>query len=138
MERIPEITDQRLEELASQIKPVVRFKGKKGRVPKYNGVLFYIADVDLRGTAFTWEPKATKIADDLNIYAMIRTFHSYGAPSFFKPSIAEVLAQIPQEDIGRVVAFETLTSKIDSTSLDIKNCLPDGYHWTTTRLYEKK
>lgn len=138
MDRIPEISDEKLESLMEKIKPVIRYSrritGAFKLVKHSEGDLYFIEPVDPREIAFTWEPKPTKFARNVNPepYKSIGTYHNYGAPVLFKPSIAEVLAQIPEEDIKRCVAFETI-----SEGLDGANCLPEGCHVTTTRLYEK-
>ena|SRR3989344_9104698 len=91
-----EISDERLEELAKRIKPVVRCDGE----------LYYIKDVDYRNIAFTWSSKLKKKAKGLEELARIRTYHEYGYPGFFKPSVAEVLAQIPKTKVSQTSAFE--------------------------------
>jgi hypothetical protein len=106
---IPPITDERLAALAARIRPVVHgaVPGSGGR-PRVLEELWYIAPVDPRSVAFTWEPVPTERAERLHHLRTIHTLHTYGAPSFFKPSIAEVLAQIPADlDDSLIVAFKT-------------------------------
>lgn len=125
---IPEISDERLAELVERIKPTCRF----------NDELRYIEPVDPRRVAYMWSPKPAETADDLNPVADIRTYHSYGAPNVFKPSIAEVLAQIPDEHLSNVVAFEIMNSPDDADDLNRElEALNAGYHVATTRLYRK-
>jgi hypothetical protein len=134
--KLPEISDEKLEKLLKDIKPVVRFSKKNsseaGLVRDDEGDLYFIEDVDPRGIAFTWDPKPTGIAERVNPnpYRTIQTIHSYGAPAFFKPSIAEVLAQIPEEEYAKCVAFET-----DSNNGFTQD---SEYHTATTKLYERK
>lgn len=53
----------------------------------------------------------------------------------FKPSIAEVLAQIPEELIEQTVAFETI-GPADADALNKeRDALNAGFHVATTRLY---
>lgn len=118
--RIPEISDAKLEELYKRIKPVVKRKGK----------LYYIKDEDPRKVAFTWDPKLKNKAKKLEKLCNITTYHTYGYYGFFKPSIAEVIAQIPKYYLDKTVAFETLTD------LTVENIVGD-YHVTTTTLYTK-
>lgn len=118
---VPKISDERLAKLSPRIKPVVEKDGK----------LFYIKDVNPRTTAFTWDPTPTVEAEDLVRLTTIPTRHTFGAPAFFKPSIAEVLAQIPLEYLDDVVAFETLSDNL--LARDIRN----GWHITTTILYQE-
>lgn len=72
-----------------------------------HGDLYYIQDVDLRTVAFTWDPKPMTKAVGLMELDQIITKHTYGFHGFFKPSIAEVLSQIPNEYLNDAVAFET-------------------------------
>ena len=128
MAKIPEISNERLEELAARIKPVVKFAGRI-KLDKYSdGGLYYLEYVDLRGSAFSFNPKPIRAAVEINpnSYKQIKTFHRHGTV-YFKPSIAEVLAQIPEEDIGRCVAFETLEDTFSEKG---------GCHVGLTLLYE--
>ncbi|MBW2972375.1 hypothetical protein KY359_05040 [Candidatus Woesearchaeota archaeon] len=113
MDGIPEISDERLEELASRIKPVVRFvrlaaTDIDAMVPDYRGELYFIEDVRLRGRSFLWDPVPVRPADEIELhpYKEIMTLHSRES-TVFGPSIAEVLAQIPDDDVNKAVAFET-------------------------------
>lgn len=45
-------------------------------------------------------------AENLTEIATINTYHKCGCPVFVKPSVYEVLYQIPQELLDKVVAFE--------------------------------
>ena len=135
MSELPKISDGRLEELMKEIKPVVRYSRRiTSREDKLvqddEGDLYFIKDVDPRDVAFTWDPEPARMAEEVNpnSYKSIKTIHSYGAPVFFKPSIAEVLAQIPEDDIRRCVAFETNYLGFTEGS----SC-----HLAQTRLYEK-
>ena len=51
---IPEISEEKLQQLSEHIKPVVRFaKGAEGLFQADKGYPYYIKPVDLRNTAFT-------------------------------------------------------------------------------------
>lgn len=130
---IPEITDKELKRRARRIKPTVRFgKGTRER-------LRYIKPVNLRNVAYTWDPKPAEVAKGLSPLRVITTYHGYGAPSFFKPSVAEVLAAIPDDIIDQVVAFEII--KCPETVDDLNRepeALNAGYHVAITRLYGRQ
>lgn len=137
MSKAPEISDEKLEELAKRIKPVFRYAksnfGTLSRDPE-GDLLFYSEDVeDLRNENITWDPKPKVLAEDLKYLDDIVTYHKFNLPIFFSASVAEVIAQIPKEYIDRVVAFETVFD-----GLGLENFLAEGYHVTITRLYEKK
>lgn len=130
---IPKITDDELVKRAENIKPVVREQRK------FSGdVLFYIKPVDLKNVAFTWDAKPTKQATGLKPIATITTYHAYGYYGFFKPSIAEVLAQIPEQYLKDVVAFETYGPDSVTDLNRNKTELDDGYHVAQTILYGKE
>ena len=64
--------------------------------------------------------------------------HKYGAPNFFKPSIGEVLAQIPDSVLDKVCAFEIIQKP--ETEFDLhknKIALANGFHTSIVRLYRK-
>ena len=127
---IPEVPDVQIRELSRRIKPVIQFHG-----PKKSGLRF-IGAVDPWSVAFTWSPEPRKRAYDLKPLCDITTYHSYAYHGFFKPSIAEVLAQIPAEYLGGVVAFEIVEHPETADDLNReKEALNAGYHVATTRLY---
>lgn len=124
---IPEVSEERIRELADRIKPVVQF-ARKGKC--------YIQPVDLFGVAYTWEPKPADKATGLKSLCDITTYHTYGYYGFFKPSVAEVLAQIPAEHLDKVVAFEIVRSPDTVDDLNQEHeALNAGYHVAMTRLY---
>ena len=63
------------------------------------------------------------------MYRVITTYHCYDHHGFFRPLIAEVLAQIPEEDLERAVAFE-----IEHVGFSDG----DKYHTAKTKLYERR
>ena len=127
---IPPIDGERLAELVERIKPIVDFP-RKGKC--------YIKPVDPSKVAYTFDPKPTEPAGDLVTLDDITTYHGYGYYGIFKPSIAEVLAQIPTELIDRVVAFEIIDWPRDASDLNReREALDAGYHVATTRLYGRK
>ena len=92
------------------------------------GKLHFIKPVDIEGTAFTWDPKHEDEAISLKRLKDINTIHDYGAPALFKPSINEVLAQIPPDVLYSVTAF--------STDVDPRQFTPGGsHHLGLTTLY---
>ncbi len=156
---IPAITDERLAELVARIKPIVRMEriitedlkfedGAKGfrmrpdpsgkLQPWQTGELYYIEPVDPRGVAFSWDPIPTEKAMGIMPVRDITTYHSFGYYGNFKPSVAEVLAMIPQELVDEVVAFEIIKSPETADDLNRNSGARDaGYHVATTRLYKR-
>lgn len=113
---------------AETIRPVVR----------HDDSPHYISAVDLFEVAYTWDPKPTKKAEHLKEIQKIRTYHGYGYYGLFKPSCAEVLAQIPKSLLGRVVAFEIIEWPQTADDLNKEMvALNAGFHVATTMLYER-
>ncbi len=126
---VPDISPQDLKKLYKNIKPVVRFKRRGPKLEMDpDGKPYYIKNVDLRSTAFTWDPKPTRQAKGLVQLESIITNHNYGYYGFFKPSIAEVLAQIPEGYKDQCCAFETIVDDV---------FINDSVHTTNTILYQK-
>jgi uncharacterized protein (DUF2236 family) len=126
---IPEITDEEIERLSKQMRACYRF----------DKVLRYIVPVDARCVAFTWDAEQAEVAEDLEALEDILTLHRYAYYGFFKPSIAEVMAQIPKELLDQVVAFEIVEHPEDVSDLKATTeAVHAGFHVATTRLYKKK
>lgn len=118
---IPKLTREELIARALKIKPVI-----------WENNLQFIKPVDLERVAFTWDPKPVKKAKGLTELFRQTTYHHCNYYGFFKPSIAEVLAQIPEDKIKGIVAFST-----DLVSTNIDQCVTDdyNYHIATTVFY---
>jgi hypothetical protein len=105
--KVPGILDRDLEKRCKQMQPVVRFRLARGRAhPGLRGTLCYIEPTDPRRTSFLDYPVTIKPANDLIQLAVIQTIHSTGLRGH-RPSVAEVIAQIPPTYIDDVVAFES-------------------------------
>jgi hypothetical protein len=123
---IPEITNERLNELLLRIKPVVEF----------NGVKHWIKKCHPRDVAYTWDARKAGKAPALKELRAIRTYHTYGYHGMFKPSIAEVIAQIPADIIDQVTEFEIVKRPLTATDLNEESrALNAGFHVATTVLY---
>lgn len=127
MSRIPEISDGSIKKMLKSVKPVI-IEGDK---------LFYIKPVDPRRTAFMWDPKKTKEAKGLVATGTITTYHTWAYYGCFKPTIAEVLAQIPKEWVPGTVAFSVLGPETAADLNKHQTELNEGYHVAETTLYRK-
>lgn len=137
---IPEVPKERIRDLAERIKPVMRFAlGEKGLFRSPEGYLYHIKPVDLFGITFTWLPESDEKAVGLKPLCVITTYHTYAYYGFFKPTIAEVLAQIPAEHLDKVVAFEIIGSPetVDDLNREAE-ALNVGYHVAITQLYVRE
>jgi hypothetical protein len=145
---IPKISDAELDRLGATIKPVMRGRDIPNiRLATFledvsvwkklgaNNKLFWVEDADAKCATFMWSPVPKSIASDLKKMCCITTYHTFGYYSFFKPTTAEVIAQIPEGLRARVVAFETVPISKDVNEL----LTPDKkYHIAKTTLYESR
>ena len=101
--KLPQISDDKLLELYSRIRPIRRDD---------DGDPCWVKEFSLerlRGSSYVWDSEdvGEKIADTgLTPIGAFKCLHGYGYYGLFKPSIAEVLAQIPYGFIDEADAFE--------------------------------
>lgn len=138
---IPEVPKERILELAKRIKPVARFvEGELGFFQDFRGFLYYIEPRDPWDDAFlSWNPKPARRAKGLKPLCVITTHHHSCSAELFEPSVAEVLAQIPEEHLDNVVAFEIV--KCPESRYDLAanpEALNAGYHVAITQLFVRK
>lgn len=124
---IPKVDRKILIELAAKIRPLFKF----------DGVLYFIKPQDIFNVSYIWEPVKDKKASNLEQIKDITTYHGFNYYGFFKPSVSEVLAQIPKKLINQVTAFEIINRPLYANDLNReKKALDNGYHVATTRLYK--
>ena len=143
-DRIPPITDERLTELAATIRPMIRYAMDKEKmdgslkltdegkpIQSRQGLLTFVQPSDPRKVSLLWDPEVVgQPTKELKAVDRLITYHTWGHPSLFKPSVAEVLAQIQDRpDLDTIVGFEVFGD------LDCLHAESDGHHWTTTVLY---
>jgi len=121
IERIPKLPTEELLRRAGLIKPVIL------RDQTY---FEWKSKSDPINHSFTWEYECGKQVNVGRPIFTTITFHSWGHPSLFKPSIAEVVAQIPDQILDQVKAFH-----LEEDDMDVYHCLPDGYHFTKTKFF---
>lgn len=117
--KIPEISNRQLEKLARVIRPVVSLTVlPRGRYPQDEVRTFFIKlprKFDLRGHDFRAHPRGKEVR--LVEEERIKTLHVPGsAGRVFHPTIAEVLAQIPERyfrEAVHVIGFETIQEDYD-------------------------
>lgn len=110
---IPEISDERIAELLKTITPLVRKKttyvvdGTIYADPITTLHRIKLPD-NLRKQSFTWSPEFLEEVDESQFkrLCLVKTYHTTGHHSLAKPSIPEVLAQIPAYLVESTVAFE--------------------------------
>lgn len=103
---IPQISDKELEVLLSKYSALIRREGK----------FYRIKNPDPRRTAYTWDPT---LLEEVQFEPMHRhdTVFPCGYHGFFKPSLAEVLCQRPDQ----IVIFPDINAFwIDSEDEEVK------------------
>lgn len=128
-----EISDEDLDRLWSHMKALV--------VSETDGELYWVVGPDdLRGIAYTWEPKFGGKAEGIDPLATIRTLHTWSYYGFFKPSIAEVcsaIAKLPREVQDKIVGFH-LTGPFGADDLNHeREAVNAGYHVAYATLYQR-
>ena len=128
--KIPKLTNTELEALYEKIRPLVR--GKDGNA-------YPIERVDLRKVSFTWDPKLLKEPiTALHSLGEFRCLHTYGYYGLFKPSIDEVLSQIPANLVDAATYFEIVKQPGNQADLgEEQEALNAGFHVSTVRVYSK-
>jgi hypothetical protein len=123
---IPERPKEWISRWAKRIRPVMVHKDG----------LWTTKPCDLFDVAFSWDPKPDEeMPRTAKVWRKIHTLHTYGYHGFFKPSIAEVIAQIPEEDLLRVRWF-SVEGPDDAADLNMfHDVVNAGFHVAKTTLY---
>ena len=132
--QIPIINDKRLKELYQLLKPIVTIDEMKYLLREYTLQ-------ELKNTSYIWnchedirnivDTKKLEVVDDF------LCLHTYGYYGLFKPSIAEILSQVPENVIEHANAFEIIEQP--ETREDIfkyKNAVNNGFHLSKVRAYK--
>ena len=130
VELIPLLPKDELAFRCAHIKAII-----KGKIVKVE------SEDDYFNISYIWDPKFTKEKiPALEVIAEIHTFHAYGYYGLFKPSIAEVVAQIPSEiSFEQIYGFEIL-DEMPKDANDLNKYIHytnAGYHVARTVLYKK-
>ena len=131
---IPEIDDKRLKELYQLLKPIVTIDEMKYLLREFTLQ-------ELRNQSYIWncvedkrdvvDPSRLETVDDF------LCLHTWGYYGLFKPSIAEVLSQAPENVIAEANTFEIIESP--ETREDVfkyKEVIDNGFHLSKVRAYK--
>ena len=130
---IPKMDYSKLFEWYKNISVIVNRDGKSTFLRK-------LTEHELSHTAFYLLSGETNFGEEVNYAKLkpltdVKMLHTYGYYGFFKPTVAEVIRQIPKEFLCKVTAFEII--EIGDTNT-YKEELNAGYHVSIVRLYGKK
>ena len=134
---IPEISKEEIVERYKKIKPVIQ-------VGKVKYFLREFAEEELFNKMFICDfekRKAGKVKAEEFIPCKeeFECIHKYVSPMVFKPSIAEVLAQIPESQVNFVDAFEIIDyPAYGEEFVQNKVVFDNGYHISLVRLYTSR
>jgi hypothetical protein len=131
---IPEIDDKRLAELYRMLKPIVTIDEIKYLLKKFTLE-------QLRNQSYIWNRQEDKreIVDPSKLEPVedFLCLHTYGYYGLFKPSIAEVLSQVPEKTIYEANTFEIIESP--ETREDVfryPEVVDNGFHLSKVRSYK--
>ena len=131
---IPEIDHKRLAELYRMLKPIVTIDEMKYLLKE-----FTLAE--LRNQSYIWNMHDDKRElVDPSMLEPVEDFlclHTYGYYGLFKPSIAEVLSQVPEKTISEANTFEIIESP--ETAADVfryPEVVDNGFHLSKVRSYK--
>ena len=133
---IPQITDEELMRRYLKIKPIAEIGDGKYWLKNYS--------IDeMRNRSYFWhlfEDKREPVGEKLyyHDYHEFECLHSFGYQGLFKPSVAEVLAQIPEDALKHftIDAFEIIGRPTSSDDLSkYREALEKGFHVSMVRLY---
>ena len=128
MTEIPKISDEVLEERYAKIQPLLKRDGKLFSIQR---------PIDLRNQSFIWDPKIGNEVKGLKEIAQVKTLHTYGYYGIFKPSIAEVLSQVPEYLLDQVVAFHLDGPDTVNDLNKFREELNMGFHVGFATFYKK-
>ena len=128
---IKELSTNKLLELSKSIKPIV-----------HGQYLRNLNSRELFMTSFTDLDDPEDFAKDvdyskLSVLEDRKMLHTWNFPSSFKPTVSEVLSQIPEELLSKVIAFEILEGALGMKGAFIEE-FKEGYHVSIVRLYGEK
>ncbi len=145
---IPEMSETELHKLSEQVRPVKDFRSFSQKTGLHFIEMKPLDTPDLHlSVPFLENARPATKADGLRVLADITTYHIFarGHHAYFKPTISEVLRQIPEEYLDRVVAFE-IVERVEENGhmnegwkvIQDSDGESGGLHSVTTRLYVPK
>ena len=128
----PQMSNEDIARYYTTIRPIV----------KHDTYLRELTAKELTDTAYTWLNEPTDYAEKvdfskLSVLEDRKMLHGWGYYGFFKPSVGEVIRQIPEEYLKKVVAFEIIHGAI-AMNTTFKDELNAGFHVSIVRLYQAK
>lgn len=133
---IPEMTKEDIAKWYQRIKPLACYKGDLRFVRE-------LSPDELTKCSYVWlntpEDYGEKVdLSAFTIFTDVKMLHKFSYHGFFKPSVGEIIRQIPEEFRSLVDAFEIIYSPKGQPDFDIfKDEFDQHYHVSIVRLYQK-
>ncbi len=137
---IPKLSQEEIMNRYAKVRPVMTKDGKLHPLKEYT-------PHEIMKTSYYWEREKDVLPEAAEYLVPIPNsefycLHTYGYYGLFKPSVAEVLAQLTDEQLLRADAFEIIAgpetandfNKDEISAIAFKN----GFHVSTVRLYALK
>ena len=133
---IPKISDEELLSLYEKLKPIITIKDFKYLLREYTLH-------EIKNTSYIWkaednlkekvDPKSLTTVDEFPC------LHGFGYYGFFKPSVGEILSQIPEGLENEASLFEIIEEpKTREDIFRYPEIVNNGYHLSRVRAYKKK
>ena len=137
---IPKKGREFVNEHALRVQPLLIDECRESREFLANGGKLYHIEskCDYFSQSYPWNAKRIEEAKGLVEVGRITTYHSYGYYGFFKPSVAEVLQQIPEKLLNKTHYYVVLGPDDADALNEQKDAIDQGYHRATTILYRRK
>ncbi len=133
--KIPETTNIFIEHHYERISPIVYQNLKMYYLRKlYGEELYKLPYTTLNNNSDLKEEVDFSV---LTYLTDIKMLHKIGPDSVFKPTVAEIIKQIPSDIIDKVVAFEIITGPVGIKNL-FNEELKAGYYVSIVRLYQNR
>ena len=122
---IPELSGEELNLRAGRIQLLLR-----------QGEQLHVAHMeDLKNTAFNYgDAQIGNAISNVEIVTSIQTYHGFSHWKIFRPTVEEVLAQIPMELLDKVHGFEVRS--IQNRAEHNSEAWDAGFHTANTMLYK--
>ena len=137
------IMEEEIAKWYKNIRPIVKSKAKNNCENK-SVYLRKLKNDELTNLSYTWLQKQKDYAEEveyekLSVLADVKMLHRFGLYGFFKPSVSEVICQIPKELLPKVIAFEIIYSPISNSDFNLfKKEFDACFHVSVVRLYQVK
>ena len=131
--KIPKMSEEDIKKWYSHIRPIVHNNGTPVYLPKLNDNELFYYEI---WPSFS-DSKDFVNYNELSFLVDVKMFHSFGSHGIHHPTVSEIIKQIPEEFLERVVAFEFIPNNL-ALNILFTPVQKRGYCVSIVRLYQKK